>query len=504
MPDGLFGNCFDSQSSLRMCLYRGNVNLLCVGKHAPELGMVDNVLTRVASRFPGYSKFLESSRLRKMGRSETDYQEIHAEEMFHLLTEKAPPDQRCFKVKPLSPNISQYDPNDFNTLHVVFNIEGAHMFYDEGNDPSDLNKMIEIFNSYNNAHRLLYVTVAHLTPNVFANHADGNKILPNKKTYPSGKGISDNGDALIAAIYNKNVLVDVKHMSWVARQELFKLRADNKWAQPLIASHAALTGFKASERFSFLKKRGGFKKGGKVVKVRHDKKKGLIPGTYFNPNSINLYDEEVVEILKSKGLIGINFDKRILGASEKNGSIKREESEFISEEEAGEWKIAEYGRLPGRVAPDYRMSKIDPGYPVLDEDDLEESRIEFNDLFPGVMTLSEEEAIHHLADRKELHLKFFCNQLLKIKDIFDKHQSELVNVNVWDHICMGSDFDGLISTIHCCRNITEVEEFAKMIHDSLPIFAKSTNINLGISIDVLVDKIFFQNAYDFLMAHFHE
>jgi hypothetical protein len=36
----------------------------------------------------------------------------------------------------------------------------------------------------------------------------------------------------------------------------------------------------------------------------------------FNPSSINLYDEDILQVLQSGGLIGISLDKRILGYAE--------------------------------------------------------------------------------------------------------------------------------------------------------------------------------------------
>ena len=501
VPDRIMGNCFDSQSSLRMVFNKGNVNLLCVGKHAPEKGMVYNLATRLAAGMPGYENFMEKSRLKKLFKSLTDYQKVHSEEMYHLLYEAIPSDQRNFKIKPLTQNMHDYDPNDFNTLHLVFNVEGAHMFYEKRNEDTRLDEMLRIFNDYRQEHLLLYVTVAHLTPNVFSNHADGNKIFPNEKTWPSKRGISAFGERLIKEIYDQHVLVDIKHMSWVAREDLYKLRQRNGWEQiPLIASHAALTGFSVDERQDYILKNDGIKRAKKVFKVRYNKKKGIISGTMFNPNSINLYDDDVVQILKSNGLLGINIDKRILGASETiTGGIKTNENEFISIEETEDW----FGAIPptSQIFADYnrytRKRKFVP-----DKEDINESEEEFYELFP--MTHKGKKKIKRKLprSREERHLKFFCNQLLKLKQIADENAAELPGINVWDHVCMGADFDGLISTIHCCLNITEVENFAKMIEDNLQTYADDAGIQLGMRVPDIVEKIFFKNGFDFLVNHF--
>ena len=501
VPDGIFGNCFDSQSSLRMMFQKGNINLACVSEHAPERGMVNNIGTRIAAGMPGYKKFLEKTRLDKMGKSDVDYQQIHGEELCHLSNKEVPSDQRCFKIKPLTPDLSQYDRNDMNTLHIVFNIEGAHMFYEERNCAANLSKMIDIFRSYTRKYHLLYVTVAHLTPNAFSNHADGNKILPNEETWPKGRGIFPNGMQLIDAIYNEGVLVDIKHMSWIARQDLYKERGNNKnWGEkPLIASHAALTGFKFTDRKNYMRRTRCIKEGGKVVKIRYKKKGGLLKDTWFNPNSINLYDEDVVEVLKSKGLIGMNMDKRILGASEKmtTGTIKKTEIEFISCEESVEW-LAKENRSSPRFDKPYTLGGRKKDQLIPDKEDQEESDDEFYELFPAIKPKTSK-------DKKELHLRFFCNQLLKIKQIAKENEHDLPGINPWDHICIGSDFDGLISTIHCCRNVTEMKSFAGMVKDNLQNYAGEAGMNLDLKLSVaeIVDKIFFENAFNFLTKHFH-
>jgi len=501
VPDRILGNCFDSQSSLRMVFEKGNVNLLCIGKHAPEKGMVYNLATRFAAGMAGYAKFMEASRLKKLYRSITDYQKVHEEEMYHLLKETIPPDLKKISIKPLIKNMSEYDPTDFKTLHVIFNVEGAHMFYEKGNIDTRIDEMLRIFHQYRSEHLMLYVTVAHLTPNVFANHADGNKIFPNEKTWPAGYGISAFGEKLIDEIYKQKVLVDIKHMSWVSRKHLYEMRKKNGLEKiPLIASHAALTGFKISERMDFIYKNKGIKRARKVYKVRYKKKDGIIDKTKFNPVSINLYDDDVVEVLKSKGLIGINLDKRILGASETLfADIKTKETEFISIEETGDW----FGDIES-VSPifdDYttyaRGGKFRP-----DEEDIEESEEEFHELFPMRPDGRRKNKKVVRRSKNQLHLKFFCNQLLKLKQIFDENAAELSGIDLWDHICLGADFDGLISTIHCCRDITYVEKFAKAVEANLKNYADQAGIRLGADVSIIVEKMFFKNGFDFLVNHF--
>ena len=50
------------------------------------------------------------------------------------------------------------------------------------------------------------------------------------------------------------------------------------------------------------------------TKVSYKKPKGHVEGTLFNPISINLYNEDIKEIIQSNGLMGLILDERILGA----------------------------------------------------------------------------------------------------------------------------------------------------------------------------------------------
>ena len=62
------------------------------------------------------------------------------------------------------------------------------------------------------------------------------------------------------------------------------------------------------------------------IQVEYDRPRGIGASskrkkdlTYFNPWSINLYNEEIKEIIASGGLIGLNLDQRIQGADKVKG-----------------------------------------------------------------------------------------------------------------------------------------------------------------------------------------
>jgi microsomal dipeptidase-like Zn-dependent dipeptidase len=497
VPDRLLGNCFESQSSLNQLLDpKSKTNLICVGDHAPEMGTLNQWILRVAA-IAVYRKFLELKRITQTGNGNISYGDVHIDEIRNLL-ENAPalPSGRLRKVKILT-NMKDYDEYDFDTLHVVFHVEGSHMFYTDKNQCSDLATMLSNVDRYLKDRLLLYVTITHLTPNAFCNHAYGNKFLAKGKLLPCGRGLRPFGEALVEKIYTNNVLVDLKHMSWVARKELYEFRYRRGWQNiPLIASHAGLTGFSVKERFNYIKPVAGLKLGKDIVKVRYTEVPGLISGTHFNPNSINLYEDDIVEILKSKGLMGISFDNRILGAADPT------ELEFVSKEEMTIWR-AFATSIPDKiidpVSYDYqKMAKGDEEI-IFDEEDEAAAEEEFQSLFPSRIKKSKTTGKRRRQRKK--HLEHFINHLLKIKQVADKYPTELKGINPWDHICIGSDFDGLISALHCCMNTKEVENFANLVEENIQTYAASCGIALDMAPDKIVEKIFYANGFQFLKDH---
>ncbi len=453
ISDAVLGNCFESQSSLKQLFEKRNVNLICVGDHAPEMGTVDQWILRAVA-ISIYRKFLGITRINRLAKGKVDYQMVHEDEIRNL-TKKAPKNSKEKgerKIKILT-KMSDYDPKDFNTIYILFHVEGSHMFYEKRNGDDDLKTMLKNVDHYLEDRLLLYATITHLTPNVFCNHAYGNKFLAKGKLMPYKKGLRDFGKELVKKLYSKNVLVDLKHMSWVARQDLYKLRKEQGWDEkPLIASHIGLTGFKVSDRFTYIRSKG-IKRGEDIMKVRYNEVPGIIKDTHFNPNSINFYDDDIVEILKSKGLIGISLDNRILGAADPT------EMEFVSNDEMVIW-LSQTTRAPEDIFdPQHYIYSLKRGENTIefDEEDIQASKEEFEEMFPQKRKGIKAER----PDLSELHLKHFINHLLKIKQVYDVHRGELQDINPWDHICIGSDFDGLISTLHCCRNVTEVERVCK-------------------------------------------
>jgi microsomal dipeptidase-like Zn-dependent dipeptidase len=103
---------------------------------------------------------------------------------------------------------------------------------------------------------------------------------------------------------NRRVLIDLKHMSVKARNEYYKFLEEEYPEEiiPLIFSHGAVNGLRSH-----------------AEKVEDD----LFNYGKFQPDDINVFDDEILRISKSGGLFGIQFDERRVASEtelKKNGA----------------------------------------------------------------------------------------------------------------------------------------------------------------------------------------
>ncbi len=505
-------NGLESQCALDQVCDIG-MNLLCFTRHAVEKGMVDQWLIRVVSRLHLYPQ-LDPNRLAKMAHGAVSYTQQINDEWQNL--NKTPHDG-CYpkqKLKYLQ-KLADYNEGDKTTLHLIFNIEGGHLFNElsktcEDVDLADVRSLLKKLKD--ECPIIFYITPTHLTPNNLITHAYGNKILSKKPFLPNSFGICKTGRLIIDEIYKNNILVDVKHMSLISRMQFYKFHDKEYKDMPIIASHAGFTGLSLE---SLASKVEPIRKGKDFIKIRQTAADGIVHmksiapisetfnsestrhtprQTKFNPNSINLYEEEIIQIIKSEGLIGIIFDVRILGAA-----ISNSVTEFLSKDEYKEWH--RLFKVPGedilRTEDFYLESNEEVLY---SEEDVDEYLEELDLYFPDEakeanrVMFSEE----YTRYKEEEHLLHFINHLLYIAKLDEEKK---FTVNPWKHICIGSDFDGLIASMYCCRNATYLPDFAQKLKQRVPVEAHITGIKMPTEINEFIDDLFFKNAYRILEKH---
>ena len=182
-----------------------------------------------------------------------------------------------------------------------------------------------------------------------------------------------------------------------------------------------------------------------------------------------MYDEDITEILASDGLIGVSLDIRILGMGNDRQVAHEHEAERLS---LNEQLFSVHEHL---------------AHGQNDDDHLPDTRIQAS-----------------LA-----HVEYLCNNLLHIVRVGRKS----IGDRVWDHICVGSDFDGLIVSIEYQPNrrvkANNIPDLRAKLKETLPNVAQKMGMPLivdGTAPDVflerVLDKFFLKNALRFLEKYY--
>ncbi len=487
----LFGNILSSQSSLEQLSHNGDIPLVCVTLHPPEAGMIDQCIIRLGAAIL-FRQIMDPARLTAMYDGADGYSQVFGEDLANLLappraTDNIPPEHKVVFLT----NWADYNPADPGTVHVVFNIEGGHSLYDDGNTLSDPQKALDNLKAFlQKGFLTMYITPTHLTPNQFINHAYGNKILTKGPLLPQGLGITDDGRQLIDYAYGQGLLIDAKHMSLVARKEFYLIRDKYYPDKPIIASHMGLTGMPASQYLDWCRTHNPI---GNVVELMSYKYPGVIPGTSFYPLSINLFNEDVVAILNSGGLIGLSMDVRILGGKD---TIDVRQYDYLS---AAEYALLSGPDPDGQVqamadalwagdAPAAALPQDVPDQPTFAQAIAEEMA----EIMPVAGVPPDD------RPNFDAHAQLLANHLIKIFQITQFYALPLP----WGQVCIGSDFDGLVEAVDCCQNSTEFSLLAPALEQQLVAGAIAAGLDLQMDAAQIVEQFCYTNAFNFFNRHF--
>jgi microsomal dipeptidase-like Zn-dependent dipeptidase len=475
-----FNEALNSQSSFGQ-LAKGNVKLIGLALYALEENIAIGLLgvPKVAN---GDILQISPDKLKKIKNSKNYFEQIITELDFALANTLAPaslglPAGTAFK---LINTIDDYRPDlEPNTIFCLLIIEGLHCLT---NNPTPANAKTQVIQNLDilaQRCRLFAVNITHLQQMPFATHASGMQFLKDNLFYPKENGLTAIGKDIIKELYKRKVLVDVKHLGVAARFNLYELRdallLSGKTIPPIICTHAGIAGVSNKNKFKYIKQRP-ILVDNKVWKIQYFKKLGVIPFSAFNHSSINLFDEDIVAILGSKGLIGISLDQRIIGypSDDQNANDFPFDEEFISVQEQG---IFFNGLSPTSI------------HPTVDTDEVLEN---VEDHFPPA------------GSPREAHLYYFWNQVIYILEVAQSNPALDIKDAI-TRICLGSDFDGLINAIDCCTNATQYDDFKnelKAVAKNAGFWQHSMFNKNTFPIDALIDNIFFANAFNFLMQNF--
>lgn len=421
--------------------------------------------------------------------------------------------------------------NNEDTLAIILSIEGVHSFISTHDVPAlkkhkslwknrfrkhhdvAADKVIENIVAYKQEHpELFYVTFAHHFYNLFCGHS---KSLPGilfnqmKRFYEYG--VSKDGFRIIDSLLARQrvgtktlprVLIDTKHMSLKSRVDFHAyIRAKNLQGDsiPIIQSHTAVSG-----RASMYALRNSFDNSVAKEDEAVDAKINT-----FQAIELNLFDDEIIEIIQSDGLIGIMLDeKRILGKAFPRFTPSSQYSMIMDNGKQKTFLIEDpqdYKAAKKKLGKCLFRQKYDPDHVEDSTDpDIQQAREK-----KRTVTIDNIEAIRNAL--KPMLCSLFINQLIYIVEVHTRslppNSTDEDKAKGWSHICIGTDFDGVINPLDAYPDGSFIEAFALDVVKfwnafNLPQNPELAQFLFGLQPEEIMEKIVWTNAMHFMQKYF--
>ncbi len=487
LTDETAGDILDSQSSLKQ-LGDGNFKLVFWSIYTLEREVVNISRIGEAIRNEADKDLIDEKFLDKVKNAQINYFDYMKKEWSLMKQESI----NNTKLNLIS-DISQLQPDKIN---IFPSLEGAHAFItsvDEENYVDDT--VIDRLKNFLNSEPLSFITLTHFTNQQLFTHCFGLKLMKKKElvgsnfypTYLSPKGYSDLGEKFLNTCIESNTVIDVKHVSLLGRLNIYEhIKNNHPGYTRVMCSHAGLTGMPFSEFFNdclvMAEEKPGVNKskvfenrGHYIVKLVYRRKNGPL-GLTFNPQLINLYDDDIRSIIEIGGIIGLSLDQRILGSStflDRIGQLLNYHTDYLSLE-AFLLLCQRIGMRPEDYLGENYRDRLDEELVTLEDLGLEADRAR------GVL------------DWSKKHRRRVAQSIMHIMDV-----GAQVSDTPWNHIALGSDFDGLIDAVNCCRTSEKVPKFKKSLIKEFKKLEDRRDYIYNISPKDLVRKVFEQNVIDF-------
>ena len=339
-----------------------------------------------------------------------------------------------------------------NTIGVITSVEGAQTFV-SGNATHIENGTFNIEQVIRNIeavktwdHPPFFLSLSHHFYNGFCGHsrslpAQASKLLD--QSIGLNEPINDHGRRVIDCFLGINdfegngqrIYIDTKHMSVAARQEYYaKLRVYNQGKPdhekiPVVVSHTGYSGHKSMTSA--------------IARPDTDDSK-YDDSENFNNWSINLCDDEILEVFLSNGIIGLNFDERIL---------------------SGRQTLAEY---------ESSFTKKD-----------------IKEKSPKLRRFWTQQMLEHI--------------LGIVKVVADEESiPEAEKVKIWNMLAIGTDFDGMINPEDGFITSEEFADFKTLALELLPQQNDIDRLLMGLSVDEVLEKFTYTNAVDFARMYYFQ
>lgn len=469
--DEFMGNAFDGQSSPAL-IQKSDVKYGVTALLALEYAFAENISGFLRS-FSNANLPINWALIDRVKNKKTSYFELFKEEINYYQTNKELL-ANTYKIKFLSRKSKEkYNLDEAGTTFLAFSAEGGHNFSEaqirDNSQPTHPSEnYLQIQNDKNNID-LFSINLVHLSEipeQILAGFSQGlnstAQMAFNSMDFipKAGFGISELGKSFVKTVLTNDLptLIDLKHMSVYTRYQYYQFREElianhPKVARlPMISSHTGFT-FQCLETFLNTKKYNPsvrYENGQTITEIQAENVKIgktnflLNNQLYGNPWTINLFDEEIIEIMESGGMMGISLDQRILGAAK--GSLDGVRGKYFKDAEA---------------------------IPIL------EWRKWFKE---GHLDIESLEITEVKTDREIRHIYLLCCHIIHVVRLGYKHLNWVGEKSPWDHICIGSDYDGLINPINGYDNVSYIGNLRQDLKKYLPLVEKKMDLNSNISI----------------------
>jgi hypothetical protein len=321
-------------------------------------------------------------------------------------------------------------------ISIICAVEGLHILncgLEKSCIPADVKKNAKELKKLKNAP--WFVTFSHHFYNELCGHARSLRQEIGKLTNQEpgiNTGFTPLGEEVLDILLdNKNgrrILIDVKHMSPIGRKQFYEIRKTKYKSEiPVIISHGVCNGLPTYgatvSNYPEL--------GNTFINPLDDDKGG--DGKYKDHNLVNFFDDEIIEMVQSAGIIGIQLDERRLANKEAIKEVK-------------------------------------------------------NSLFRNKI-------MHYRS-------KLVWKQIQYIAELLDDK-----GLYAWGNMAIGSDYDGLVDPLNAFWTAEQYDDLMGYLErHAYNYFEKEPHrIKLPInkiSADAVMQKIFSENAWDFLKRWF--
>jgi microsomal dipeptidase-like Zn-dependent dipeptidase len=378
------------------------------------------------------------------------------------------------------------NPLPKNKVNVFFTIEGCHSLVDTINECNstqsyDVNEIITNLDTVRDKVKVISVNLTHLQQSSLCNHAFGMQVAKIEPFIPKGNGLQNDGKKVVQELFNRNICVDVKHMSYKSRKDLMMNIDAKKFdkIQPLVCTHTGFTGISFKKWTGYI----DFKKQvfgamaldlAKPIDNNINSERWGLPA--FNASTINLFDEEIAWMVKNNGVIGLSLDKRILGyiddISGKGLDETLTDREYFS---IDEWDILGLNN-------DKNFGELISDENCLNVDEFTQSQQNWENFYYS-----------HILN----HLKHYFKVCLANGISIETAQK---------HITIGTDYDGLINPFDVTSTVSDIGKLRSHISLNFRYFLEESDDSKAwanqINMDTFMENLFYWNGYNFIKSRF--